>query len=62
MPGGELRRLMSARSPKGHMFCKECIYQTLLAQKQENKKRVKEWEDNEQRKKVRSATLCECAC
>lgn len=42
------------------MFCKECIYQTLLAQKQENKKRVKEWEDNEQRKKVRSATLCAC--
>jgi len=29
--------------PKGHLFCKECIYSNLLAQKKEISKKLKEW-------------------
>jgi nitric oxide synthase-interacting protein len=32
-------------SHKGHMFCKQCIYQNLLEQKKANKKKLKKWEE-----------------
>ena len=31
---------------KGHMFCKECIIENLLFQKKQNKKKIKEYEEN----------------
>ncbi len=33
------------------MFCKECIYAALLSQKNEIKRKIKEWEEQEQKKK-----------
>eukprot|EP01112_Ceratiomyxa_fruticulosa_P013766 TRINITY_DN3887_c0_g1_i5.p1 TRINITY_DN3887_c0_g1~~TRINITY_DN3887_c0_g1_i5.p1 ORF type:complete len:288 (+),score=68.63 TRINITY_DN3887_c0_g1_i5:735-1598(+) len=46
--------------PKGHLFCKECIYTNLLAQKKEITKKLKEWgeeqdhlREEEQKKKER---------
>lgn len=34
-------------SPKGHIFCKECIYESLLTQKKEIKKKLKQWEEQQ---------------
>lgn len=31
---------------KGHLFCKSCVIENLLIQKQEIKKRVKNWEES----------------
>jgi nitric oxide synthase-interacting protein len=42
----------SIDSPKGHLFCKECIYDSLISQKKEIKRQVKAWEEQE---KLRAA-------
>ena len=41
-------------SHKGHIFCKECIYQNLLTQKQHIARDLKLYEKAQENKKVRS--------
>jgi hypothetical protein len=44
-------------STKGHLFCKACVYEHLLAQKQHHKKQLEKW--NAQRaEQVRCGTVC----
>lgn len=38
--------------PKGHLFCKACIIENLLFQKNEIKKRISEWKSNNTNKEL----------
>jgi len=46
-PRSNLAPLMYLRcfSHKGHLFCKQCIFQNLLEQKKLNKKKLKKWQE-----------------
>jgi nitric oxide synthase-interacting protein len=37
--------LLCTFSHEGHMFCKQCIFENLLTQKKENKKKLKRWQE-----------------
>jgi hypothetical protein len=41
-------------SPKGHIFCRECIYANMLTQKKELKKKLKSWEEQQKLAVVRT--------
>lgn len=33
--------------PKGHVFCKQCVYESLIAQKDAYQERLAKWESQE---------------
>eukprot|EP01119_Soliformovum_irregulare_P021807 TRINITY_DN7332_c0_g2_i1.p1 TRINITY_DN7332_c0_g2~~TRINITY_DN7332_c0_g2_i1.p1 ORF type:complete len:276 (-),score=47.18 TRINITY_DN7332_c0_g2_i1:140-967(-) len=38
--------------PEGHIFCKECIYQSLLSQKKEIARQMERWEETERKNQI----------